>query len=138
MQGYAQQKHLAQRTINAFWGSYQWSMPLMALALLGNRFIISSELYRYVFPHANISYVNSLLPSHSDLSKILQLMATIIRTILLDAVMEAVSKDDKHNEFCKGTTSYKTAGGTVVFLTQAKSYYHQGPALANYSQLESE
>jgi hypothetical protein len=43
-------KHLAQCTVNAFLGSHQWSMPLMASALLGNRSIISSELYRYVFP----------------------------------------------------------------------------------------
>jgi hypothetical protein len=37
-------KHLTQCTINAFLGSHQWSMPLVALALLGNRSIISSEL----------------------------------------------------------------------------------------------
>ncbi len=61
-------KHLAQHTVNAFLVSHQWSMPLMASAPLGNRSIISSELYRYVFQHANISYVNSSLPSRSDLS----------------------------------------------------------------------
>jgi hypothetical protein len=60
--------HLAQCTVNAFSGSHQWSMPLMALTLLGNRSIISSKLYRYVFPHANVSYVDSLLPSRSDFS----------------------------------------------------------------------
>jgi hypothetical protein len=39
-------KHLAQYTVNAFLGSHQWSnMPLMASALLGNRSIISLELY---------------------------------------------------------------------------------------------
>jgi hypothetical protein len=32
-------KHLAQRTINTFSGSHQWSMPLMALALFGNNSI---------------------------------------------------------------------------------------------------
>ncbi len=62
------EKHIAQRTVNAFSGSHQWSMPLMASALLGNRSIISLELYCCVFPHANVSYVNSLLPSRSDLS----------------------------------------------------------------------
>jgi hypothetical protein len=51
-------KHLAQCTVNAFSGSHQWSMPIIASALLGNRSIISSELYRYVFLHANVSYVN--------------------------------------------------------------------------------
>ncbi len=34
-------KHLAQHTVNAFSGSHQWSMLLMASALLGNRSIIS-------------------------------------------------------------------------------------------------
>ncbi len=42
-------------------------MPLMASALLGNKSIISSELFRYVFPHANISYVNSVLQFDSNL-----------------------------------------------------------------------
>jgi hypothetical protein len=32
--------------------------------------------------------------------------------------------------------SYKTTDGKVVFLTQAKSYHHRGPAFAQYSQLE--
>jgi hypothetical protein len=59
-------KHLAQHTVNAFWGSHQLSMPFMALALLGIRSIISLNIYRYVFPHSNVSYMNSLLPSNSD------------------------------------------------------------------------
>jgi hypothetical protein len=52
--------HLAQHTVNTFSASHQWAMPLMASALLGNKSIISSELFCYVFPHANVSYVNSL------------------------------------------------------------------------------
>ena len=59
--------HLAQRTVNTFSGSHQWSMPLMALALLGNKSIVSSELFRYVFPHANVSYIDSLMDSHPNL-----------------------------------------------------------------------
>jgi hypothetical protein len=50
--------HLVQCTVNTFSGSHQWSMPLMASALLGNKSIVSSELFRYVFLHANVSYVN--------------------------------------------------------------------------------
>jgi hypothetical protein len=53
--------HLAQCTMNTFSGSHQWSMPLMASALLGNKSVVSSELFRYVFLHANVSYVNSLI-----------------------------------------------------------------------------
>ncbi len=43
-------KHLAQCTVNSFSGSHQWSMPLMASALFGNNSIISSEIFRFVFP----------------------------------------------------------------------------------------
>ncbi len=56
----------------------------------------------------------------------------------LDAVMEAVWKDDNHDEFCGGANSYKTTDGQVVFLTQAESYHHRGLVFANYSQLEFE
>jgi hypothetical protein len=59
--------HLAQHTVNTFSGNHQWSMPLMASALLGNKSIVSSELIRYVFSHANVSYVNSFLDSDSNL-----------------------------------------------------------------------
>jgi hypothetical protein len=45
-------------------------------------------------------------------------------------------KDDDHDEFCGGANSYKTTDGKVVFLTQAESYHHHGPAFAHYSQLE--
>ncbi len=121
-------KHLTQPTINAFSGSHQWSMPLMASALLGNRSIISLGLYQYVSPHENVSYVNLLLPLHSDLSNEQNKPTSSVddnnefAQSCLDAVMAAVSKDDEHKEFGEGTTSYKTADGTVVFLTQAKSY----------------
>jgi hypothetical protein len=47
--------HLAQCTVNTFSGSHQLSMPLMASALLGSNSIVSSEIFRYIFPHANVS-----------------------------------------------------------------------------------
>ncbi len=56
----------------------------------------------------------------------------------LDVVMEAVWKDDDHNEVCGGAHSNKTKDGKVVLLTQAESYHHRGPAFAHYSQLEFE
>jgi hypothetical protein len=52
--------------------------------------------------------------------------------------MEAVWKDDHHDEFCGGANSYKTTDGKVVFLTQAESYHHRGLVFAHYSQLEFE
>jgi hypothetical protein len=56
----------------------------------------------------------------------------------LDAVVEAVWKDDDHNEVCGGTNSHKTTNVKVVFITQAESYHHCGPAFGHYFQLEFE
>jgi hypothetical protein len=130
---------------NTFSGSHQWSMPLMASTLLGNKSIVSSELFHYVFPDANVSYLNSLMDSHPNLchdecgkSKHSMDENNKYAQSCLDAVMEAVWKDDDHNEFCGGTHSYKTTDGKVVFLTQAESYHHWGPAFAHYSLLEFE
>jgi hypothetical protein len=131
--------------MNTFSGSHQWSMPLMASALLGNKSIIISELFRYIFPHANVSYMNSLLESDPHLCHdecVNSSHSTDANNeyaqSCLDAVMEAVWIDDDHNEFCGGANSYKTTDGKVVFLTQAESYHHRGPAFAHYSQLEFE
>ncbi len=131
--------------MNTFTGSHQWSVPLMASALLGNKSIVSSKLFRYVFPHANVFYVNSLRESdsnlcHGECAKSSHLMNENkeYAQSCLDAVMEAVWKDDDHKEFCGGANSYKTTDGKVVFLTQAESYHHRGPAFAHYSQLEFE
>jgi hypothetical protein len=120
-------------------------MPLMASALRGNKSIISSELLRYIFQHANVSYVNSLLQSDSNLCHDESVKNSCsmdenneYAQSCLDAVMEAVWKDDNHDEFCGGANSYKTTDGKVVSLTQAESYHHCGPVFAHYSQLEFE
>jgi hypothetical protein len=113
--------------------------------LLGNKSIVSSKLFRYVFPHANVSYIDSLMDSHPNLchgecaeSSYLNGKSNEYAQTCLDAVMDAVWKDDDHNEFCGDANSYKTAEGKVVFLTQAELYRHHGPAFAHYSQLEFE
>jgi hypothetical protein len=61
-------KHLAQCTVNSFSRNHQRSMPLMASALFGNKSIINLERFRYVFPHANVSFANSLCCSNSILN----------------------------------------------------------------------
>ncbi len=107
-------------------------MPLMESALLGNKSIVSSELFRYVLPHANVSYVNSFIESDSILCHECPKSShstdenNEYAQSCLDAAMEAVWKDDDHNEFCGGTNSYKTTDGKVVLLTQAESYHHCG------------
>ncbi len=96
--------HLAQHTVNTFSGSHQWCMPLIASALLSNKSIISSELFCYVFPNANVSYVNSLLQSDSNLCHDESVKSSCsmdknneYAQSCLDTVMEAVWKDDDHN-----------------------------------------
>jgi hypothetical protein len=120
-------------------------MPLMVFTLLGNKSTISSELFRYVFPHANVFYMNSLLESDSILCHDECMKSSHFTDdnneyaqSCLDAVMEAVWKDDDHGEFCGGTNSFITMDGKVVFLTQAESYHHRSPAFAHYFQLEFE
>jgi hypothetical protein len=134
---------LAQCTVNTFSGSHQWSMPLMASALLGNKSIVSSELFCYIFPHANVSYMSLLIESDSNLchgecakSSYLMDENNEYSQSCLDAVIEAVWKEDDHDDVCGGVNSYKTTDGKVVFLTQAESYHHRGLAFAHYSQLE--
>ncbi len=96
----------------------------MASALLENKSIVSSELFRYVFPHANDSYMNSLMDSHPNLchgecakSSHLTDENNEYAQSCIDAVMEEFWKDDDHDEFCGGANSYKTTNGKVVFLT---------------------
>jgi len=103
-----------------------------------------TEIFRYVFPHANVSYVDALYSSDSNLN--IDSSEAISNEhdtneyaySCLDAVMAAFSKDDEHNETCGGTNSYKMPEGKVVFLTQAELYRHRGPVFADYSQLEFE
>ena len=119
-------------------------MPLMASALFGNKSIVTSEIFRYVFPHANVSYVDELYGLDSNLKyNSSKSIASKNNTneyahSCLDAVMAAVEKDDKNNETYGGTNSYTTAEDQIVFLTQAESYCHRGPAFEHYSQLEFE
>ena len=115
-------KHLAQRTVNTYSGSHEWSMPLMALALLGENIIVASELFRYIFPHANVSYVDSLLPSKSNSSNdtshdpiSFDKDDNEYAQSCLDAIMAGVSKNEVQDESCRGTTSYKMADGIVIF-----------------------
>jgi hypothetical protein len=79
-------------------------MPLTASALLGKKSIISLELFCYLFPHVNVSYVNSLLQFASNLChyEIVNSSHSIDENneyaqSCLDAVMEAVWKDDEHD-----------------------------------------
>jgi len=91
--------------------------PLIHFLVFGNKSIISSEIFCYVFPHANVSYVDALYSSDSNLNNnSSEAISNENHTnkhahSCLDAVMAAFSKDDEHNETCGGTNSYKTPEG---------------------------
>ncbi len=74
-------------------------MPLMASALLGNKSFVSSELLRYIFPHANVSYVNSLLKSDSNLCH--------------DECVKSSHSMDENNEYAQ---SWKQFGKMMITM----------------------
>ncbi len=75
--------------------------------------IISSDIDRYVFPHANVTYVNSYcysnlnLNNNSNESTSTKNDTNEYAHSCLDAVKVAVAKDDEHNDTCEGTNSYR-------------------------------
>ena len=51
-------KFFAQRTINAFHGGTEYEMRTMIAALLGQKSVMSSEKFRYIFPWDLIAFLN--------------------------------------------------------------------------------
>jgi hypothetical protein len=102
--------HLAQRTVNSFSGSHQWSMPLMASALLGYKSIISS-VPPFIFAwecficELLLQFDSNLCHDESVISSNSMDENNEYAQSCLDAVMEVVWKDDEHDEFCGGTNS---------------------------------
>ena len=140
-------KHLAQRTVNAISGSNQWALPLMASALLGNRSHITSETFRYVFAHDNVSYLEQcerskemLIGNSTDNEEERndEESDNYVDKIL-DDLIDAVEGKENGAESCGGTATYKIKGsGKIVFLSQCDSYVHRGPHFEFFSQLEFE
>jgi hypothetical protein len=132
-------KHLAQRTINSFSGSHQWSLPLMASALLGNRSHITSDGYRYIFPHDNVTFLNGYNDTSSSATNKEDINSTDYVNSCLDSLITAADSIGTNSGVSGGTTSYKIRKtGEVVFLTQALSYANRGPYFEAYSQMEFE
>ena len=141
-------KHLASRTVNAFSGSHQWSMPLMVHALLGFTSENQTDAFRYVFPHAAVAYVDQLqerLGADDDSArdtvdeeKTCDADEAQMVDDALDSLMYAVDHNEKSNEHVGGATVYKLQSGQAVFLSQAESYDHRGPLFRDYSALEFE
>ena len=133
-------KHLASRTVNAFSGSHQWSMPLMVHALTGHVSFFTTEAFRYVFPHANVTYRDNLENLENDEDdgeeKPVKDNDTFINECL-DQLEKNIPRAEK-SDSSGGTTSYKLSDDTIIFLSQAESYMGRGPHFENYSQIEFE
>jgi hypothetical protein len=129
-------KHLASRTINAFSGGHQWSMPVMAYALRGFKSFSSTESFWYIFPHDNVSFLEQNGTS-----------ATVGKTIpkqdndeSMEATLEALktnieNSDDQGSSI--GAKAYNI-GDRTIFVTQAESYSHRGELFKDYSQHDFE
>ncbi|CAM9804630.1 unnamed protein product [Lampetra planeri] len=135
-------KHLATRTVNAFSGGAQWSLPLMAYALLGHTSHITSESFRYVFANENVAYIAHCLKAKDDV-QVDASQSTEVRNdnlyaeACLDELFASVDCNEKSADFCGGTAAY-VIGDKRFFLSQAESYAHRGQHFQAFSQLEFE
>ena len=142
-------KYLAQRTLNAFIGSHQWSMPLMAYALCGFRSYTTTESFIYIFPHDNVSYINKHKPFaiqtkedhclHEDSENAEEEKETALheQVSMEDFLAQIEDSAENTKEEKSGATLYKVED-KCIFLTQAESYINRGEHFKNYSQLEFE
>ena len=134
--------HLAQRTVNTFSGSHQWSMPMMALALLGEHAQITSDAFRYIFAHETVAFRDD--PSDEDPAPTNSKLHSLNKEskVFVDAVLASlseVSPTTKTVQSCGGTTSYRIPSTTeVVLLSQVESYIHRGDNFHNYNCFEFE
>jgi hypothetical protein len=137
--------HLAQRTVNAFSGSHQWSLPIMASALLGHRSHITSDSYRYIFPHENSKYYDFHFVHEKNDETIQQRNGDksyenpLFVEECLDALVVASENCAETIENIGGTATYRIKKhDSVVLVSQAESYLNRGPNFVNMNLLEFE
>jgi len=134
-------KYLAQRTINSFAGSHQWSLPVMASALLGHRSHVTSDTYRYIFAHDNVWYKDKQFNKEKINKKVIETITDKTNEHLtvhecLDALNDV---DEDTFEKVGGTRAFHVKStDQIILLTQAESYRHRGPWFANMNPLEFE
>jgi hypothetical protein len=154
--------HLAQRTINAFSGSHQWSMPLMVYALHNLKSYETTESFTFVFPHDNVSFCERL---HGNQHTTHGADSGCLGRSKSDAMLDGDDDGDNENSLNTkteltleelladidneneseasggysggGATSYKV-DGKCIFLNQAISYANRGPNFDEFGQMEFE
>jgi len=134
--------HLAQRTVNTFSGSHQWSMPMMALALLGEHAQITSDAFRYIFAHETVAFRDNPIVEDPESTKTKLHSLDKETKVFVDAVLASLSEISptaKTVQSCGGTTSYRIPGTEeVILLSQVESYIHRGENFHNYNCFEYE
>lgn len=129
--------HLAQRTINTFYGSHQWSMSMMALTLLGEHAQITSDAFHYIFAHQIVAFHNDPIDEDPEPTKSKLHSLDKESKVFVDAMLASLSKvspTTKTVQSCGGMTSYRITGTTeVVQLSQVKSYIHHGNNFHDYN-----
>ena len=132
--------HLATRTVNAFVGGHEWSLRLMAYALMGFVSFESSDSHWYIYPHDLVTFVaqeRCMTTNAAHLDNLSDISDIDFERALGDMIAE-MDKDDDSGDAQgkrKGTRTYK-CDGQLVFVTQAESFKHRGPHFIDYSPLE--
>ena len=130
--------HLATRTVNAFVGGHEWSLRLMAYALMGFVSFESSDSHWYIYPHDLVSFVaqeRSMTGNATHLDDLGDISYLDFERALGDMIAEMDKDGGDARGKRKGTRTYKCDGQLVV-VTQAESFEHRGPHFVDYSPLE--
>ena len=131
-------KHLAQRTLNSFTGSHQWSMPLMVYALHGFKSYATTEAFTYIFPHDNVSNFDEVPEEAAQKGNVENVGQEDVADPSIMDLLNSVNKlPANDNKGFVGATSYKV-GQKCIFLNQAVSYVNRGKCFEPYGQLEFE
>ena len=142
-------KFFAQRTINAFHGGTEYEMRTMIAALLGQKSVMSSEKFRYIFPWDLIAFLNKNIKCKQDdieneNNKLIEEINNENILNINDAINEIDTLLEEEDIECekenkgKSSTMYKVNNNTTIFLTQVESYLNRGIHFEKYSPLEFE
>ena len=140
--------HLATRTVNSLVGGHEWSLRLMAYALMGFVSFESSDTHWFIYPHELVAFVdkepeasgddngNGHDNDHGDDN-----IGDVEN--MLNEIISEVERDDEDSAGRKtsgkrgGTRTYNI-DGKLVFITQAESFKHRGIHFEAFSPLEFE
>jgi hypothetical protein len=107
----------------------------MALAVMGQRSWVTSYVFQYFIPQANVAYVNAAIGQITE--QVEFLAETIYINQCLDTLVEAVDGNNKDVEAMDGTAIFKIKAdkNRIVPLSQSESCDNRGPSFMDFSQM---